>query len=95
MQSVHLMQTIQAHSSAHSSQPARGRVVRFTLAVGLLASVLAGAGGGCARPLLSPEDERSPFDRFDALRAQYAPQYIEDEYGSQKPNLRGRLQPRE
>lgn len=50
---------------------------------------------GCAKPLLSPDDERSPFDRFDALRAQYAPQYIEDEYGGQKPNLRGRLQPRE
>jgi hypothetical protein len=50
---------------------------------------------GCAKPLLSPEDERTPFDRFDALRAQYSPQYIEDEYGRQQPNLRGRLAPRE
>ncbi|MGQ0628505.1 MAG: hypothetical protein ACT4PL_10455 [Phycisphaerales bacterium] len=52
-------------------------------------------GGGCARPLLSPEDERSPYDRYDALRNQYAQQYVEDEYGRQKPNLRARLSPKE
>lgn len=45
----------------------------------------------CSKPLLSPEDERSPFDRYDALRAQYAPQYVEDEFGQRRPNLRARL----
>lgn len=50
---------------------------------------------GCAKPLLSPEEERTPFDRYDALRAQYAQQVIEDEFGRQKPNLRARLSPRE
>lgn len=49
---------------------------------------------GCAKPLLSPTDERSPFDRYDAVRAQYAPQYVENEYGQREPNLRGRLSPK-
>lgn len=50
---------------------------------------------GCGRPLLSPEDERSPFDRYDAVRSQYAQQYVEDEFGRQKPNLRARLLPKD
>lgn len=50
--------------------------------------------GGCSRPLLSPSDERTPFDRYDALRNQYARQYVQDAYGATKPNLRGRLAPR-
>lgn len=51
--------------------------------------------GGCVKPLLSPEEDRSQFDRYDAIRAQYAPQYIADEYGQRRPNLRARLGPRE
>ncbi len=47
--------------------------------------------GGCGKPLLSPDEERSPFDRYDGIRAQYAPQYTTDEYGLRKPNLRNRL----
>jgi hypothetical protein len=49
---------------------------------------------GCAKPLLSPTDERSPFDRYDAVRNRHAPQQLEDEYGRLTPNLRGRLEPR-
>lgn len=74
---------------------ARARQIAPAAALTLAALTLALTAAGCAKPLLSPEDERSPFDRFDALRAQYSPQYIEDEYGRQKPNLRGRLTPRE
>lgn len=73
----------------------RARQIVPALAISLAALALSLSAAGCAKPLLSPEDERSPFDRFDALRAQYSPQYIEDEYGRQKPNLRGRLTPRE
>lgn len=65
------------------------------MAAGLMAGVGIAALGGCAKPLLSPTDERTPFDRFDALRAQSAPQYIEDEFGRQQPNLRERLTPRD
>lgn len=50
---------------------------------------------GCSRPLLSPKDERSPFDRYDAVRNRHAPQYIEDAFGRRQPNLRGRLEPRD
>jgi len=49
---------------------------------------------GCGRPLLAPDDERSPFDRYDTLRNQSAPQTLEDPFGRKQPNLRGRLAPR-
>jgi hypothetical protein len=45
----------------------------------------------CQKPLLSPDDERSPYDRYDAIRAERAAPYVEDEFGRRKPNLRGRL----
>ncbi|MEZ6209960.1 MAG: hypothetical protein R3B46_01760 [Phycisphaerales bacterium] len=46
---------------------------------------------GCSKALLSPRDERTQYDRYDVARGQYEPQYIEDEFGRRKPNLRGRL----
>lgn len=61
------------------------RVTVVTLAAGL------GALGGCAKPLLSPTEPRSQYSRYDLVRGQHAPQYIEDEFGRRKPNLRGRL----
>jgi len=50
---------------------------------------------GCRKPLLSPSDERTPYDRYDAIRNQAADQYVFDEYGYRKPNLKERLLPRE
>ena len=50
---------------------------------------------GCSKPLLSPTDERTPFDRYDNVRGRYAPQYVENEYGRREPNLRGRLGPKD
>ncbi len=62
------------------------RVVVPVLLVGL------GAGlSGCAKPLLSPREPRSQYSRYDLVRNQYAPQYLEDEFGRRIPNLRGRL----
>lgn len=52
----------------------------------LLASVPA-----CEKPLFSPEEERSQYDRYDAIRAQRSSPEIEDEFGRKHPNLRGRL----
>jgi hypothetical protein len=64
---------------------------------GLLAA-LAGAAAvclsGCGKPLLSAEDERSQYDRYDRVRNKFAPQYVMDEFGREQPNLRGRLQPK-
>ena len=84
--------------------PAHAPALRYTLpmmrrglqlaALGCFAAC-ALAAGGCARPLLSPDDQRSPFDRYDNLRNQFAQQYVEDEFGRQRPNLRARLAPRE
>jgi hypothetical protein len=59
----------------------------------VLATVAAGlaALGGCKKPLLSPDDERSQFDRYDAIRNQRAPQTVYDEFGRRRPNIRQRL----
>ena len=46
---------------------------------------------GCTGPLLSPEETRTPFDSYDSVRGQYAPQKFTDEFGRDKPNLRQRL----
>jgi hypothetical protein len=66
---------------------------RAAAAAVVLGGVVCAAG--CADPLLSPRDERTPFDRYDAVRNQYASQYVEDEFGQRRPNLRGRLSPKE
>jgi hypothetical protein len=66
---------------------------RVLVPAGLLALLC--AMPGCAKPLLSPEESRSPFDNYDKLRAQYADQVQEDAYGRQRPNLRARLSPKE
>jgi hypothetical protein len=50
--------------------------------------------GACSKPLLAPTDERTPFDRYDTVRNEYAKQYVENEFGRIRPNLRGRLAPR-
>jgi hypothetical protein len=61
----------------------------------LLTSAALAAGvtflAGCKKPLLSPDDERSQFDRYDAIRNQRAQQSVYDEFGRKRPNLRGRL----
>lgn len=61
-------------------------------AVGLLAlAVVIGASAGCSEVLFDPKKPRTQYDRYDRIRGDYAPQYIEDEYGQRHPNLRGRL----
>ncbi|GMV26688.1 MAG: hypothetical protein AMXMBFR58_27190 [Phycisphaerae bacterium] len=58
-------------------------------AAGLLVLVLVSTG--CQKALFSPDEERSPYDRYDAIRAQRPPATVEDEFGYKKPNVRGRL----
>lgn len=72
--------------------PSRQRMRCVCVRAALLASVvLTGTMGGCAKTLLSPREPRSQYSRYDLVRNQYAPQYIEDEFGRRIPNLRGRL----
>ncbi len=60
----------------------------------LLAPLVVGLVG-CGEPLLSANEPRSQYDRYDAVRDQYAPQYVTNEYGEKRVNLRGRLLPRD
>ena len=58
----------------------------------LVAGVLGAAcAGGCEDQLFPVAEPRSQFDRFDAVRDKRPQQYVEDEFGNRKPNLRGRL----
>ena len=66
---------------------------RVCLLPGLVA--LSASLAGCEKPLLSPTEERSPFARYDAVRNQDSDQYITDEFGRRKPNLRERLMPKD
>ena len=66
------------------------RTLRFAGLVVLATSGLA-ALSGCVEPLLSPNEPRSQYSRYDLVRGRFAPQYVEDEFGRRKPNLRGRL----
>lgn len=61
----------------------------FALAIAALACAC-----GCSKPLLAPADQRTPFDRYDAIRGTYATQYVEDKFGRRQPNLRARLAPK-
>jgi len=74
-----------------SSIPRRGFQHLMFSAVLLIGAAAALTTTGCYRPLLSPDEERSQYDRYDAIRAQRAPAFIEDEFGRRRPNLRGRL----
>ncbi len=67
--------------------------VRRTWVIGMVVVVGFGAAG-CSKPLFKPGEDRSPFDRFNAVRNQQAPQTIEDEFGRRRPNLRARLTPK-
>lgn len=78
--------------------PNRSRLARILWVGGVSAVMVCAAsvGGGCkSKPLLSPDYERSQFDRYDRVRDQYAAQYVFDEFGRRRPNLSGRLMPRE
>ncbi|MEX2219569.1 MAG: hypothetical protein WD749_12520 [Phycisphaerales bacterium] len=67
--------------------------LRFAAPLLLLAASL--PLGACRKELLSPDEERSQYDRYDVVRNQRAPQYVEDAYGHRRPNLRERLMPKD
>lgn len=65
--------------------------VRWAAAGGLSGLALLLVLGGCQKTALRPDDVRSPYDRYERVRAERAEPYLEDEYGRRTPNLRGRL----
>lgn len=40
---------------------------------------------------MGENDERTQYDRYDGIRNQRVPAYVEDEFGRQRPNIKGRL----
>jgi hypothetical protein len=66
-----------------------GRLARVVTGVGLLVVCLASTG--CVKSIFRQGDPRTQYDRYDASRNQFEPDYISDEYGRLEPNLRGRL----
>ena len=80
------------NAPTHPNQWIRRRPVRAV--VGLAALSVLGLAS-CQDPLLTAADQRSQYDRYDRVRNEFAPQYLEDEYGRREPNLRGRLAPRQ
>ncbi len=53
--------------------------------------LLLAAASGCQKQLFPKDQPRSQYDRFDAVRDRRPPQYVENEFGERKINLRGRL----
>ncbi|HYD00185.1 MAG TPA: hypothetical protein VEB22_03085 [Phycisphaerales bacterium] len=66
------------------------QTVRKFSRAGVVAALVLVASG-CNRPLLSPAETRTPFDSYDSVRGQYAPQTLTDDLGRDKPNIRQRL----
>ena len=52
------------------------------------------AGSGCQPTLIRDNEFVTQYDRYDTLRDEREPQYVVDEYGTRRPNLRGRLSPK-
>jgi len=61
------------------------------VALSLLLAASATLLPACQPAPITENDQRSQFDRYDAVRDRRAPAYLEDEYGRKRPNLRGRL----
>ena len=76
--------------STCSPSRARNKAIASLFAL-LAAAALAPTLAGCAKPLLSPDEPRSQYDRSDRLRGRSAPPYLTNEFGDRKPNVRGRL----
>lgn len=63
------------------------RVVGFIV----VAVLLCASATGCRKPLLTSDEDRSQFHRYDRVRDQDDPSFLMDEFGRRRPNLRGRL----
>jgi hypothetical protein len=87
------MPTMIPSNLKHNVNPRRDfGAVRFgRVGSGFAILVLCLGLGGCVKTIFRRGDPRTQYDRYDSSRNQFAPDYIEDEYGRLEPNLRGRL----
>ena len=65
------------------------RKVRCVLGVVVAAGCV--CAGGCQEQIFSADEPRSQYDRVDVVRDNRKPAQVEDEYGTKRINLRGRL----
>lgn len=68
--------------------PTRRIVSRVVVAVGIACAAMV---GGCGKPIFTPDEPRSQFDRVQAVRDRRVPTRVMDEFGNSRPNIRGRL----
>lgn len=68
----------------------RGRAAFACAVLGLC--VLGSAG--CRDPLITENQLRSPFHRYDRVRNQDSDTFVRDEFGRARPNVVQRLSPR-
>ncbi len=75
---------------------ATGRRTRATGSIGVwcIAALMSMGVAGCAKPIFAPHQSRTQYDRYDRLRNQYAPQFVQDDLGRRTPNIRERLTPK-
>lgn len=62
---------------------------RACIFAGLL--LAAAALAGCRAPLFPDTEPPSQYERVDALSGREPPQFVYDEFGRRRPNIRGRL----
>jgi hypothetical protein len=74
--------------TAHSGTRTRPLLM---LGLAVIGAVVILASSGCRRPVFSPNEDRSQYDRFDQARDTRTQTLIEDEFGRKVPNLRKRL----
>lgn len=70
-----------------------GRTLLVLTLVGLVGAAL--SMGGCRKPLFPEEAQRSPYERYLALRGRSAPETEPNAFGREQPALRQRLRPLE
>lgn len=70
------------------------RGVRGRAAAVLMSGGVAALLGGCRDPLITENQIRSPFHRYDRVRNQDADTFVRDEFGRTRPNVAARLAPR-
>jgi hypothetical protein len=65
-------------------------VLGLSVVVGSAAMLLA----GCRDPLITEDQMRSPFHRYDRIRNQDEDTFVRDEFGRARPNVAARLAPK-
>lgn len=71
------------------------REVRWSrLVVSVAVGTAALCSAGCRDPLITENQLRSPFHRYDRIRNQDADTFVRDEFGRARPNVAARLAPK-